>query len=270
MSKCNQANCTNQDCVYSFSNFGQYDFKDVFYNDSSFVNILKNSNYAKFILLDQYGFSQVDEDVFLKLVEAPKTDFIFFISSSFIRRFKEHPAVQKYFDTERIPCDETKPRDCHRQIADYYQGLFKGKNYYLHNFTIKNGANYWGLIFGTNHSLGMEKFLKVCWNKDRLSGEANFNINDDFPSGSLFYTEEGTNKKEKAREKIRSKIISEEIKDNIIGLQFTLKLRCLPEVFVDVIKELEKTKLILCTPKSNRQATNIHKADKYQIEVIKK
>jgi three-Cys-motif partner protein len=270
MDQCIKNNCKREKCVYSYSNFGQYDFKDVFYNDATFTKILSDNDYAKFILLDQYGFSQVDENVFLRLVDSPRTDFIFFISSSFIKRFKEIEYTKRYINTERIPFDESDPKECHRLIADYFQKLVPdGKEYYVHHFTIKKGPNYWGLIFGTNHTLGMEKFLRVCWKEDIYSGESNFNIDNDEPVDSLFFTGETTNKKEKIKDDIKKKILSREITNNKDGLKYALKNRCLPEVFVSVILELEKNKLVKCFPKINRKATIIHKVDTYNIEVIK-
>jgi hypothetical protein len=115
----------------------------------------------------------------------------------------------------------------------------------------------------------MEKFLRVCWKEDVYSGESNFNIDNDEPIGTLFYTGETTNKKEKIKSEIKKKVLSGEITDNKIGLKYTLKNRCLPEVFVSTILELERDKLIQCLPKFNRQSTNIHKVDVYKIEVIK-
>ena len=269
--QCIQKNCKKEKCVYSYANFGQNDFKNVFYRDTVFTKVLSDNNYAKFILLDQYGFSQVDEAIFLKLVNSPRTDFIFFISSSFIKRFKEHENTKKYIDTERIPFDESRPKECHRLIADYYQNLIpQNKEYYIHHFTIKKKGSYLGLIFGTSHSLGMEKFLKVCWKEDKYSGESNFNIDNDYPVGSLFYNSEATNKKEKIRNEIKSKVLSGEISDNRTGLKFALKNRCLPDIFVSVVEEFEKEKRISCKPKINKQSANIHRADFYHIEVLKR
>jgi three-Cys-motif partner protein len=270
MDQCSKNNCKRDKCVYSYSNFGQYDFKDVFYRDTKLTRVMPDNNFAKFILLDQYGFSQVDENIFLKLVDSPRTDFIFFISSSFIKRFKEVGYTKRYIDTERIPFNESDPKECHRLIADYFQKLVpQKKEYYIHHFTIKKGSNYWGLIFGTNHSLGMEKFLRVCWKHDKFSGESNFNIDDDEPVDSLFYTGETTNKKERIKDDIKKKILSGEISDNRKGLKYALKNRCLPELFVTTVSELEKDKHIRCFPKLNKQSTNIHKVNLYQIEVLK-
>jgi len=268
MDNCLNNNCKESKCVYDYENYNQLEFKEAFQN-GDFQHVLKNKNFGKFILLDQYGFSQVDEDIFLQLVNAPKTDYIFFISSSFIRRFKEHPAIKQYFDTEKIQFDESKPKECHRQIAQYYQNVIPdNKEYYLHHFTIKKGANYWGLIFGTNHALGMEKFLKVCWAKDKLSGESNCNIDNDFEEGTLFYDEDETVKKQAIEADIRTKILSGKITDNISGLKYTLKNGCLPELFTLVVKKLESEKKIIRTGKLNYSSTNIHKVEEYKISII--
>ncbi|MDR1974700.1 MAG: three-Cys-motif partner protein TcmP [Bacteroidales bacterium] len=268
INRCKSENCKLEKCIYSYDNFAQLEFKEII-SQKRFNEVLNNRDYGKFILLDQYGFSQVDEDIFLRLVNAPKTDFIFFISSSFIKRFKEHPAIKQYFDTQNIPFDEAKPQECHRLIADYYQNLIPtSREYYLHHFTIKKGSNYWGLIFGSNHTLGMEKFLKVCWEKDKFSGESNCNIDNDYQKGTLFYTEEETNKKQMYRSILRDKILSGEIKDNITGLKYALKNRCLPELFTQVMKELENEKLISRTGKKNYSSTNIHKIQPYLINLL--
>jgi hypothetical protein len=42
-----------------------------------------------------------------------------------------------------------------------------------------------GLIFGSSHPLGMDKFLQVAWNKDVINGEADFDINRDNVAPSL-------------------------------------------------------------------------------------
>ena len=121
--------------------------------------------------------------------------FIFFISSSFINRFQNQDSIKRYIETEKIEFKKSEPKHCHKLVSQYFKDLIpKNKEYYLHQFSIKKGTNYYGLIFGTSHSLGMEKFLKVCWEKDRMAGEANFDINNDFQSGTLFYDEIFSNK----------------------------------------------------------------------------
>lgn len=269
-----QAEC-QKNCEYSICPFtnnihiGAYDFRELIQNEQ--VNsVLNNRSYGKFILLDQYGFKQINDEVFLKLINSPKTDFIFFIASSFIRRFKTLDAVTAYFHNNSIIFDESKPKECHRAITDYFRSLIpEDKEYYLHSFTIQKGSNYYGLIFGSNHTLGMEKFLKVCWSEDQLAGESNCNINNDYEIGSLFYNPTFSNKKQNVYNIVKDKILKKEIISNIEGLKFVLSQGCEPKLFVDVVKDLMNRKQIEIDGTFNRIANNIHKASEYHI-VIKK
>ncbi len=79
----------DHDCKdYPFEvNITNYNFSEDFKNNNQTQFILNNKQCAKFVILDQYGFTQVDAEIFLKLVNAPHTDFIFFISSSYLKRF---------------------------------------------------------------------------------------------------------------------------------------------------------------------------------------
>ena len=262
--KCKLAiDCTNKD----FQSFREND---------EFLRNLSNPKLGKFVILDQYGFKQVEESVFTTLVNSPHTDFIFFITSSNISRFKNHEYVKKYIDTENIDFDSMDQKNCHRLIVNqFFKRLIpKDRKYYIHQFTIKKGANYYGLVFCTGHSLGMEKFLKVCWNHDKLSGESNCNIDNDFEEGELFYTEVNTNKLQKVKKLIKEKIFTGEITNNLQGMEFCLTHGCQPIVFVDVINTLvniEKSDRINIVGKFNKRATNIHRipAEKiYQIQLV--
>lgn len=234
-------------------------FKELF-ADTEIERIFNNNSYGKFVLLDQYGINQVTEDVFSKLVNYPRTDFIFFISSSTINRFKDFHTIKQYFDTKKINFDEARPKECHRLIKEYFEQMIPvRKEYYLHSFTIKKGSNYYGLIFGTSHSLGMEKFLKVCWEEDKLSGDSNCNIDNDYEEGSLFYDETQTRKKLDVKNELRDNILNGNIKDNISGLKFALHQGCQPSIFVEVMNDLIKQGKVYVNGSFNFKAKNIHK-----------
>lgn len=268
----NQSSCQKDcllECPYTSSLFFQNeDFKKLFVN-VNFRRVLANPKYAKFVLLDQYGFKQIDEDVFVELVNSPTTDFIFFIASSFIKRFQTLPAVTKYFRENQIRFDESKPKECHRVIADYYRSLVPSdREYYIHAFTIQKGKNYYGLIFGTNHSLGMEKFVKVCWKHDNMSGDSNCNIDDDYLPGTLFFDQENSNKKLMVKDQIERHIMNGDITSNIEGLKYALTQGCEPKLFVEVISKLKKDHKISIEGKFNCQSSNIHRVDRYNIMIL--
>lgn len=237
-------------------------------NSEKLLKNLKDENSAKFFLLDQYGFKQIDDDIFTKLIGFPKTDFIFFIASSFIKRFRELPAVTNYFHRAKITYDESQPKECHRVITDYFRSLIPtSKEYYLHSFTIQKGNNYYGLILGTSHSLGMEKFLRVCWKHDRFAGESNCNIENDFELGTLFYNLLDTNKTHRVLTEIKDKILSGIISTNKQGLKYALKNGCEPSLYVTAISDLIEKKKVDINGTFNKQATNIHKVKEYTIIV---
>ena len=266
--KC-KSGCPLEECVYSNAIYCKDTSFEEIMKSEKFKDILANKHFAKFVLLDQYGFSQITKDVFLKLVISPLTDFIFFISSSFIKRFQDVDAVKTYIDTRRLDFEEKKPKECHRIIADYFRNLIPSdKEYYIHHFTIQKGANYYGLIFGTNHTLGMEKFVKVCWMEDENSGESNCNIDNDFEKGSLFYNPTNTTKKTKIKDELELLILDGKIKSNVEGMKWVLSHGCEPKLFVDVAKSLVEQKKVAIQGKFNKQSSNIHRVEEYKMEVL--
>jgi three-Cys-motif partner protein len=137
-------------------------------------SLLRSRDIAKLVLLDQCGVSEVTPEVFRKLVSYARTDFLFFISSATLHRFREHPLIKQKI---RPAADFNQ---VHHAVLDYYREMLPAdRRYYLAPFSIKKGSNIYGIIFGSAHPLGMDKFLTVAWDKDRLNGTANFDINRD-------------------------------------------------------------------------------------------
>lgn len=261
----------NTECVLKKRAFVLTDtFKSIL-ERPKFLSTLQNPRYAKFILLDQYGVKEVNEDVFKTLVSSPKTDFIFFITSSTIRRFAEHPAIKKYFETAKIDFANSTAKEAHRLIAEYYKSLIpEGVEYFLHSFTIRKDSNYYGLIFGSSHSLGMEKFLHACWKEDPYSGDSNCNLDNDWPEDTLFANREETVKKNRVKTEIKTMVTSGAIVNNVEGLFYALRRGCEPKIFVDVIDELLKEGEIRVSKEFNRTATKIHCVKRYTISVMNK
>ncbi|MFA7492958.1 MAG: three-Cys-motif partner protein TcmP [Proteiniphilum sp.] len=233
-------------------------FEDII-NSEKFIQIASNKKFGKFLVLDQYGFKQIGDNVFERLIEFPSMDFIFFISSSAIRRFRSHESVKKYIDSSKIDFDETNPRLSHQQIANYYRSLVPpNKEYYIHHFSILKGPNRYGLIFGSGHTYGMEKFLTVCWKKDKYAGESDELINDDWEEGTLFAQSELPQKKRMVKEDIQQQILKGIIKDNKTGLKYALQRGCLGDVYCDAVEELLSAGKISIDGSFNRRKTSIH------------
>ena len=136
--------------------------------------ILASTQAAKLVLIDQFGVDYVSDERFKELVTFPTCDVLFFISSSTLYRFRDHPAIKQRIE---------RPDDyyhVHRAVMDYYRTLLPSSSrYFLGRFSIKKGSNIYGLIFGSAHPLGMDKFLRIAWKADEMNGEADFDINRD-------------------------------------------------------------------------------------------
>lgn len=107
----------------------------------------------------------------------------------------------------------------------------------------------------------------MCWKQDKLAGESNCNIENDFEPNTLFYNPSNTNKKHRVLMEIKDKILSGEISNNKQGLKFALKKGCEPSLYVVAISELLESKKVDVSGKFNKQATNIHKVNEYTIVV---
>jgi three-Cys-motif partner protein len=160
------------------------DFKVAFNKNGT--KMAKNG-VTNLVFLDQNGIKHISEDVFKYLINIKRTDFLFFISSSTIKRFCDHPNIIQHINLSIEEVEKKPYHQIHRLVLDYYRSLIPtNKELYLAPFSLKKGPNVYGLIFGSSHVLGIEKFLTTCWKIDPDRGEANFDIdNDNIREGQL-------------------------------------------------------------------------------------
>ncbi len=135
------------------------------------------------IFIDQYGIKEVTPEIFQMLIDLKQTDFLFFMSSSAMNRFAHTPEFRVHFpDIAPEVISSAKYEDVHRIMLEYYKSKIpSGNETKLYPFTLKKGANIYGLVFGSKHPLEVEKFLDVAWDKNKINGEANFDIDKDLP-----------------------------------------------------------------------------------------
>jgi three-Cys-motif partner protein len=154
----------------------QNDFHDAFDQWES----LMKGKVANLLFLDQSGLDQINNKIFQNIVKLPKTDVIFFISSALVHRFKKKPEIIKHVPVTTEDFALMNNTNVHRILANAYQRWIpNNKQYFLGSFSIKKGANVYGLVFGSGHPLGIDKFLQVAWKHDKISGNANFDIDGD-------------------------------------------------------------------------------------------
>lgn len=265
--KCiNSESCpSSKRCILNVSVENQ-EFKNLF--SEKLPKIKKTDKLPRFMFLDQFGIKQITESIFKQLTGLKRTDFIFFISSSFANRFAEQPEFKAYLNLSRQSFDPTKPHHCHRVVFDYYKQLIpNGAEYYLAPFSIKKGSNIYGLIFGTNHLLGIEKFLNICWNINPNTGDANYDIDNEKINPnepSLFPGYDISNKLQVFKNELRDKITNDEITLNTQVYRHAFEMGCLPKHANEVIRELRKHKTI-----SNNFRTAISNIHTLQPEKLK-
>lgn len=187
------------------------DFQELFIKQYRELNKQPN-----LIFIDQYGVKQINNEIFQKLINLRSTDFLFFMSSSAMKRFSHTPEFKLHFpDIDPNTISEAKYTDIHRIILDYYKAKIPLDNCTkLYPFTLMKGRNIYGLVFGSKHPLGVEKFLDVAWDKNKVNGEANFDIDGDIDKAiptlfdSLSDYERPITKREVFEEELEKFIIS--------------------------------------------------------------
>lgn len=233
--------------------------------------LLKSSSAAKLVILDQGGIKQITHDTFKELIQFPATDFMFFISSSILKRFISVEEVRQYFpDMSAEEIEGIPTTDIHRFVCQYYQKLVpSGKEFFLAPFSIKKRSNIYGIIFGTGILRGLEKFLRVCWNQDNVSGEANYDIDDDIVrNGPTLYDELNISKKKGLFEE-RLITFLRDFRSNNDLYEFTLRNGCLPRHTFEILCKLQKDRRLEVDPSDTRKSSFYINWKTYNRKIVK-
>ncbi len=108
------------------------EFKELF---ERYYESMKTS--ANFLFLDQSGIKEITKEVFIKITSLKQTDFLFFISSSFFKRFSDTSEFKKYFPFDKQEVQNTDYYHIHRKVLNHYKSLIDAsKQYFLAPFSI--------------------------------------------------------------------------------------------------------------------------------------
>lgn len=207
---------------------------------------MQSAGSAKLVFMDQFGIKEITPEVVRKLAQCSKTDILFFISSSIINRFIETPEIGSKYDISSEALKDKEYTVIHRYLCDYFREKLGGLSYYLAPFSIRKGGNIYGIIFGSGHILGLEKFLDVCWALDKVTGEANYNIDRDLSWGgqkSLF-KELNTIRKIDLFERDLLTFITKNEPDNIALNEFCLLKGFSPTKSNEVLRKMQSDETI--------------------------
>ena len=248
--RCENSHCIFEDATSSKLVIKNEDFRGYF-NEIIYPRLVQKKDAIKLIFLDPFNFI-MDNDLFKKLISLPKTDFMCFIPATFLRRFPTEPTFKKFIDDYKLSFSDTRFKESHRTIAQYIRNLIpKDKDYYIGHFSIEKpqkkgtGKNYYGVIFGSNSTLGAEKFQRVCWKVDTTVGEADYNIDNEPTYGGnidLFNTK--PIKIETFENDLKNRILTNTLKTDIDVYKFALQSCFQPKFAANILKSMMQQKLI--------------------------
>lgn len=233
----------------------------------------KMHNAGNLIFLDQFGVKSIDKNLFQEVTRLRMTDVIFFISSATFNRFAKDENITSVIEIDAQIIEVTKASQIHNLVTDAYKKFIPNDlTYYLAPFSIKKKKNVYGLIFGSGHPLGIEKFLKVCWDKDKLTGIANFDIEDTqvkMIQYSLFERE--LTKVELFQKKLANNILSGTLSSDKDIVAFMLNEGFLPVHTRSIISDLKKDKKISYQGRLSFSSEILYRKDKKpkNIQILK-
>ncbi len=217
------------------------DFAELFQKE-----ITKIKQYPSLVFLDQNGVKFISDEYFLPLVNSHCTDFLYFVSSSYVKRFGNTEEFKHSISIDLKQLENKPTTWIHRNILDELRKRIpKGNKTRLYPFSIKKGRNVYGIIFGASHPRAVDKFLSTAWKENTINGEANFDIDDDKNNGQpdLFGYVKFT-KIMQFQASLRKKILSKELISNKDVYKYTLEHGHIPAHAVDELKKMKKEGLV--------------------------
>lgn len=128
-------------------NYFNDDFEDIFSRLKPDI-----SNFPSLVYLDQNGIKFLSEKYFLELEKMKRTDFLYFVSASYFWRFGDKKEFKNHLDIDMQQAKKNPYQFIHRSIIEQLkQKLPENSPLRLYPFSLKKGANIYGIIFGATH-----------------------------------------------------------------------------------------------------------------------
>lgn len=223
---------------------------DIEYHNLDFEKLFptllsKIQKFPSLVYLDQNGIKFLSEKYFMELERTEQTDFLYFLSASYVWRFGDSKEFKLHLD---IDLDEAKKRPyrfIHRSIIEQLRRkLPAGSKLKLYPYSIKKGANIHGIIFGAKHPRAVDKFLTVAWGRNELNGQANFDIEEEIGYQQDLFAPVKLNKIQAFQQMVRDKILAGEIRTNKDLLNLVHDEGHIGSHAADCVKEMKRKKEI--------------------------
>lgn len=223
----------------------------IFYSNEDFQTLFPKllpeiKKYPSLIFLDQNGIKFLSDEYLLKLEQSNHTDFLYFVSSSYFNRFGQKEEFSKYLNLDMEEIKKTPYQSIHKLVVQKLRdNLPNQSGLKLYPFSLKKGANIYGIIFGAKHPRAVDKFLNIAWKKNPVNGDANFDIDKDaLKYQNNIFTGEQHTKIETFKISLQEKIFQGSIKNNFDALQFAYNEGHIGKHAADCLKEMKKNNII--------------------------
>jgi three-Cys-motif partner protein len=189
------------------------------------------------VYLDQNGVKALSR--IHDFIDSKQTDFLLFVSSSYIRRFGETEEFKKHLN---IDLSSTKYRYVHRALIEKLkENIPSTSKLKLYPFSLKKGSNIYGIIFGASHPLAVDKFLSIAWKQNGTNGEANYDIDEDSKKIQFdVFNGKIPTKLERFKSVVREKVLTGEIKSNYDLYNYTLEEGHIGSHAAECLKQMKK------------------------------
>jgi three-Cys-motif partner protein len=135
---------------------------DVCFND----HIIIIKKFPSLVYLDQNGIKFLSDKYIHALEKTTKTDFLYFVSSSYFWRFGNQEEFKAHLDIDLEIAKKDPYNFIHRNLIKQLTFKLPSNSLLkLYPFSIKKGSNIHGIIFGAKHPRAVEKFLNIAWGK---------------------------------------------------------------------------------------------------------
>lgn len=185
------------------------------------------------VFLDQNGIKFLSKTYLLELEKTQQTDFLYFVSSSYMWRFGDTEEFKKYLPFDLKEAKRDPYRLIHRNLLRQLKlQLPTQTQIKLYPFSIKKGTNIYGIIFGASHIRAVDKFLALTWKRNTVNGEADFDIDNDLQKQQLDLFAPDNRKLTKIaafQQQLRENILDSKISTNIEAYTFTMDEGHIPE-----------------------------------------
>lgn len=245
---CNRYLVDNKDVQRAINiKYRNCDFNELFPKCLSTIE-----KYPSLVYLDQNGIKFIAEKFILELEKTKTTDFLYYISSSYFWRFGNTNAFKNVIDLDMEKVKQNPYKYIHVALLEHLKNKLPYKSELsLYPFTIKKQSGMYGVIFGTKHKRGVDKFLKTVWDMNQLNGSANFDIDDDHSKNQLdLFEGKKLNKIESFSKTLREKVLAGKLKTNEEIYNFALEEGHVCNHAADEIKKMKKEGLINYSEKS--------------------